>query len=211
MDVVLSVLLLVVLAPVLILTAVAVKIGSRGPVLFKQTRVGSRREIRDSTVLWSGRMFTIYKFRSMVRDADETLHRDYIESFVNGGAEDSTAARSGFKLSHDSRVTLVGKFIRRTSIDELPQLFNVLVGDMSLVGPRPVPPYEVDAYGKNQMERLHAKPGITGYWQIRGRGVVPFKEMIEMDVFYSRNHTLLLDLRLLLLTLPAVVWGRGAK
>ena len=129
--------------------------------------------------------------------------------FVGIGGANGTGAP--FKLTHDPRVTRVGRLLRRTSLDELPQLFNVLKGEMSLVGPRPVPPYEVAQYHEPDAERLAAVPGITGLWQVNGRGDVPFAEMIRLDREYVRNQTVWLDLKILLATIPAIVSGRGAK
>lgn len=208
LDIVGSVFLLVVLAPVLLAAAVAIKVDSRGPVFFRQDRVGSRRPDRRSGS-WQRRTFRIYKFRSMFEDSDESLHKKYIEDFVNGSVEASLDGAK-YKLNGDSRVTPVGRVLRRTSVDELPQLINVLKGEMSLVGPRPVPPYEVDGYMPWHHERLDAVPGITGTWQVYGRGRVTFEEMMRMDIEYVRSQSILLDLKLLILTIPAVFRGRGA-
>lgn len=203
--------LLVVLAPVFLVVAVAIRLDSRGPVLFHQDRVGASPRFRRGVTEWEATTFRVHKFRSMKTDSDDTAHREYIASFVEGAAEESGKGGSTFKLVDDPRVTRVGRILRRTSIDELPQLLNVLAGEMSLVGPRPVPTYEAEQYEAWQMERLHARPGMTGYWQVYGRGNVTFEEMIRMDIFYVQNQSLLLDLKLLALTVPAVVSGRGAE
>lgn len=211
LDTFLSLVLLVLLAPLLILVAVVIKIDSRGPVLFHQDRVGSKRSIRDGAIAWEATTFRMHKFRSMFGYVGDEEHSEHVKAFVQGTAKKSGKEGSTFKLVNDPRVTRVGRIIRRTSIDELPQLLNVLVGEMSLVGPRPVPIYEAQHHEPPQMERLHALPGITGYWQVFGRGEVPFEEMMRMDIFYVRNQSVLLDLKLLALTIPAVLAGRGAE
>ncbi len=210
-DLVGASLLVVALSPLMLAVALAIKLDSRGPVLFHQDRVGSKRISKDGVIEWKQTTFRVHKFRSMYHEADQSLHREYIKSFVEGTVEESDAARSNYKLTGDPRVTRIGGLLRRTSIDELPQLFNVIAGEMSLVGPRPVPLYEVAEYEPWQMERLHALPGITGYWQVHGRGVVTFEEMMRMDIFYVRSRSLWLDLKLLAMTLPAVVSGKGAE
>ncbi|SHE94185.1 polymer biosynthesis protein, WecB/TagA/CpsF family [Loktanella atrilutea] len=180
----------VALAPVLALTALAIKADSQGPVLFRQTRIGQ-----------NGRPFTIYKFRSMAQDAE-----------ARRAALLATSDREGvcFKSKSDPRITKVGKVIRRLSIDELPQILNVLRGEMAIVGPRPALPDEVAAYPARAMGRLAVKPGITGLWQVSGRADIAFDQMIDMDLTYARSRTILLDLMLIALTFRAVVSGRGA-
>jgi lipopolysaccharide/colanic/teichoic acid biosynthesis glycosyltransferase len=147
----------------------------------------------------------------MVDGADQSLHAEYVRAFVEGRVDAGDGGDAAFKLAHDPRVTRVGRILRRTSLDELPQLFNVLKGEMSLVGPRPVPPYEVAQYRESDAERLAALPGITGLWQVDGRGTVPFDEMIRMDREYVRNQTVWLDLKILAATIPAILSGRGAR
>jgi lipopolysaccharide/colanic/teichoic acid biosynthesis glycosyltransferase len=148
----------------------------------------------------------------MYKDVDDSLHREYIRAFVKGTLEVSADADTKFKLANDPRITRAGQLLRRTSIDELPQLFNVLRGEMSLVGPRPVPEYEVAEYREAwQHERLSALPGITGLWQVMGRGEVPFEEMIRLDLDYIRRQSLWLDIKILILTVPAILSGRGAE
>lgn len=203
--------LLVILSPILLLVAVAIKIDSSGPVLFVQARAGARRVGPWGQSSWEQRSFRMFKFRSMFSDSDQSVHQQYITHFLNGGGANGNDARTKFKLIDDARITRVGRFIRRMSLDEVPQLINVLKGDMSLVGPRPVPLYEVDGYQPNHLERLQALPGLTGMWQVYGRGRVTFEEMIDLDISYVRGHTLLLDLKLLVLTIPAVIRGAGAE
>ncbi|MBM2291754.1 WecB/TagA/CpsF family glycosyltransferase [Sulfitobacter pseudonitzschiae] len=181
---------LVLLSPLLALTALAIKADSRGPVLFSQTRVGK-----------NGKEFRIFKFRSMTTDAE--TRRDALLA---------SSDREGvcFKSRHDPRVTSVGRFIRRFSIDELPQILNVLRGEMAIVGPRPALPCEVAAYPARALGRLAVKPGITGVWQVSGRATIGFDQMVEMDLSYADSRTLMLDFILILKTFGAVTSGRGA-
>lgn len=190
LDLVGSSLLLIVLLPVMLLVAAAVAVGSRGPVFYTQPRVG-----RDGTT------FTIRKFRSMVLTADEQ-RSDLVHHNQSSGPT--------FKIDDDPRTTAVGRTIRRFSLDELPQLFNVLEGSMSLVGPRPALPDEVAAYTPHQRHRLLVTPGLTCVWQVSGRADVGFDEWVEMDLAYIQQWTPWLDLVILARTLPAVVSGRGA-
>lgn len=181
---------LIVLAPVLAAIALAIKLEDGGPVFFTQTRIGE-----------GGRPFRVWKFRSMMVDAEK----------VRAGLE-KHSERDGvcFKMRRDPRITRVGALLRRTSLDELPQLFNVVSGDMSLVGPRPALPQEVMAYWDRALRRLDAKPGITCIWQVSGRAEIGFTEQVEMDIDYVENHGPLRDFALLLRTVPAVITGRGA-
>lgn len=211
MDLVLAGLLFILLLPLLLLIALLIKLDSRGPVIFKQERVGSKRRRLGAKVVWITRSFSFYKFRSMVQNADSSIHEAYIRDFVNGSAQASRENGGKFKLTNDPRATRIGRILRRTSLDELPQLVNVLKGDMSLVGPRPVPPYEVACYRNGDHRRLAALPGITGLWQVNGRCQVPFEKMIEMDVEYIRKASLWLDVKILFRTIPAVLSGRGAE
>jgi lipopolysaccharide/colanic/teichoic acid biosynthesis glycosyltransferase len=210
MDVALSALLLVVLAPLLCLIAVIIKLDTAGPVLFVQERVGARRRFTGGRTKWEVVRFRCFKFRSMVAGADQSVHQKYIHAFIHNRLTPE-GADAKFKLAQDSRITTVGRLLRRTSLDELPQLLNVLRGDMSLVGPRPVPPYEAAEYTESEAERLAALPGITGLWQVKGRAEVPFVEMIRMDREYVHRQCLWLDLQILVATIPAVLSGRGAK
>ncbi len=211
-DVVLGAVLMLVFSPLMLLIAAAIKLDSPGPVFFRHDRVGGRRVRHpDGRVTWEAAVFEIIKFRSMAHEADDSLHREYIQAFIDGETDADQGEGEVYKLESDPRVTRVGRLIRMTSLDELPQLINVLAGDMSLVGPRPVPTYEVEAYEPWQMERLHAIPGMTGFWQVHGRGVVSFDEMVRMDIGYTLNRTLWLDFRLLVGTIRAVVSMRGAQ
>ncbi|MCL4370152.1 MAG: sugar transferase [Chloroflexi bacterium] len=190
LDVTVGVTLLTVLSPVLVLVAVAIKLDSPGPVLFRQTRVG-----RD------GIAFTLYKFRSMKQGAEEELDQVLHMNEVTGPI---------FKIRNDPRMTAVGRLLRRTSLDEIPQLLNVLYGDMSLVGPRPPLPQEVQKYEEWHLRRLEVSPGITGLWQVSGRSEVPFDEMVMLDIYYVENWSLGMDISILLRTIPAVLTGGGA-
>jgi exopolysaccharide production protein ExoY len=211
LDMTLAGILLVALLPLFAVIALLIKLDSRGPVFFRQERVGAKRRSLGTKAIWIIRNFTMYKFRSMAADADSSLHEAYVRNFVEGRDPSQLAPRGKFKLTNDPRVTRLGRFLRKFSLDELPQLLNVLKGDMSLVGPRPVPPYEVACYRNGDRRRLAALPGITGLWQVRGRCRVSFEEMVRMDVDYIRNASLLLDLKILFLTMPAVLSKRGAE
>jgi len=192
LDLLLAGIILLIFGPLVMLpTAILIKLTSPGPVLFKQKRCGL-----------NGRTFTMYKFRSMIDNAEQL--RVEIEAFneMDGPV---------FKVSRDPRVTLIGKIIRRRSIDELPQLFNVLQGHMSLVGPRPPLPQEVSRYERWHRRRLSMKPGMTCLWQISGRNEVSFEDWMKLDLTYIDNWSLLLDLKILLKTVPVVLLGRGAK
>jgi len=191
LDLTVAIPVLIALSPLLALVALLIKLSDFGPVFFVQTRVGER-----------GRRFQCIKFRSMVPDAErlkgQLLHQ-------NQHADNRT-----FKMYRDPRITWIGRIIRKTSIDELPQLWNVVRGDMSLVGPRPPVPTEVNLYSAEDCRRLDVRPGITCIWQVSGRGNLPFAEQVRLDLEYIENRNLLLDLKLLLRTIPAVISGRGA-
>lgn len=188
-----------IVVPLVAVVAAAIRIGSPGPVFYRQTRMGRR-----------GQPFTLYKFRSMVVDNNDEAHREYIASLMRGEA--AAVGENGetvYKLVDDPRVTRIGAFLRRFSLDELPQLWNVVRGDMSLVGPRPCLPYEWDLYEEWQKHRLDVLPGITGLWQVCGRSQVTFEEMVLLDLHYIANWSVSLDLVLLGRTLPVVVSGEG--
>jgi lipopolysaccharide/colanic/teichoic acid biosynthesis glycosyltransferase len=210
-DVCLASLLLVLLLPLLLLIAVLIKLDSAGPVFFTHERVGAKRERGNRQAFWVVKNFGMHKFRSMFQNADSRVHEAYIRDFVEGRVHPSEESGGKFKLRNDARVTRIGRLLRRTSLDELPQLFNVLKGQMSLVGPRPVPPYEVACYRNGEHKRLTALPGITGLWQVNGRCQVSFEEMIRMDLEYIREASFWLDLQILFLTIPAVLSGIGAE
>lgn len=208
LDVVLSVILLVAFAPVLLLVAILIKLDSPGPVIFVQQRVGVMPYVMGKRIRWKLRSFPFFKFRSMVQNADPSWHQASVREFCSGAGEKPVPDTQS--KVHDTRVTRLGRILRKTSLDELPQLVNVLKGDMSLIGPRPVPLYEVALYQEHQFKRLAAIPGITGVWQASGRCRVPFQEMVRMDIHYARHASLWLDLKILFLTIPAVLFARGA-
>jgi lipopolysaccharide/colanic/teichoic acid biosynthesis glycosyltransferase len=208
-DVTLATCLIVILFPLMLLIAALIKLDSRGPVLFTQKRIGVKRRIKRGRVIWMIHTFPFYKFRSMVVNADPSCHQAYVKRFREGRITEGRD-RTRFKLVNDSRVTRLGRILRKTSLDELPQLVNVLKGEMSLVGPRPALDYEGSLYEDDHLERFCAVPGITGLWQATGRSQVPFDEMVQMDIDYVRRCSLWLDLKILALTIPAVVSCRGA-
>ncbi|NOT48751.1 MAG: sugar transferase [Acidobacteria bacterium] len=202
-DIVISTIAIVLLAPVWLAVSILIKLDSSGPIFFRQERVGM-----------DGRVFLCYKFRTMAANADEQLHREAYQKNI-GGESDANAGnvtKPVFgKVKDDPRITKFGRRLRRSSLDELPQLLNVLKGDMSVAGPRPPIPYEVEEYDIWHRKRLDMKPGITGLWQVSGRNRLTFEEMVRIDLFYIENWSLWLDLKIILLTLPAVLRDDGAK
>ena len=201
-DVLGSLFALALCAPLLVLLAALIKLTSKGPILFRQERLGLH-----------GAPFQFLKFRSMYLEPGENVHKDYMRSFISGKAGKPPSADDGgvYKITQDSRVTPIGKLLRRTSLDEFPQFFNVLKGEMSLVGPRPPIAYEVAWYETWHRERLLAAiPGITGLWQVEGRSRVPFDEMVRLDLRYANTWSLWLDLKILWRTPRAVLEGEGA-
>ncbi len=188
--------LLIVLSPLLGLVALIVKLDSKGPAIFRQSRVG--RNLGS---------FTVTKFRTMREGVDADRHRQHVLRMIDA---DGRKARPMVKLAEDDRVTRVGSLLRRTSIDELPQLWNVLRGEMSLVGPRPPIQYEVDRYPPEAFRRFAVRPGLTGLWQVSGRSTLTFQQMIELDTEYVERRSLSLNLKILLLTVPTVLHGKGA-
>lgn len=201
-DVVGSAAALLFLSPVFAAVAAAIKLSSKGPVFFKQQRLGQY-----------GKPFTLLKFRSMRTDCDAKIHQQYVEQFIAGEVDGSTevAAKPVFKIQKDPRVTSIGKFIRKTSLDEVPQFWNVLRGDMSLVGPRPPVAYEFRAYEVWHRRRvLEIQPGITGLWQVEGRSRTRFDDMVRLDLKYARSWSIWLDIKILAQTPAAVIQGEGA-
>jgi lipopolysaccharide/colanic/teichoic acid biosynthesis glycosyltransferase len=236
---------LVLLSPVMVVIAVLIALDSGWSPIFAQERVGGARWSRAGYSYWRQRTFTFYKFRSMHRDADPSLHRAFVQAFIRDdqksmagiqrGACEAASLKPGaapapalvsnaaegkgatdgkgtsvLKLVEDPRVTRVGRLLRKTSLDELPQLWNVLKGEMSLVGPRPDLPYSVELYKPWHYKRLAARPGISGLWQVKGRAETSFEEMVRIDIEYIENQSLVLDLKIILSTVLAVVSRRGA-
>jgi len=199
-DLLLGGLLVLLLLPVLGAIAVAVRLTSPGPALFRQERVG-----------YLGRRFTMLKFRSMHVGAEDGAHREYVRRLLEEDEPPAAGSCGGFKPDLSRRVTRLGHILRRTSLDELPQLLNVLHGDMSLVGPRPAIPYEVEMFDQRQRRRAAVPPGMTGLWQVRGRSRMTMREAIELDLEYVERQSLRLDLAILLRTLPVVLLRDGAE
>ena len=199
MDIAGSLCALVLTAPLLLVIAIIIRVTSKGPILFRQERVG-----------WTGRRFVILKFRTMYVASDSAIHEQYVERWIEGAIGPHLATGTPvYKLSNDPRVTPLGRLLRRTSLDELPQFFNVLTGAMSLVGPRPPIPYEVGRYTARHLQRLAVKPGITGLWQVGGRSCLTFDDMVRLDITYARTWSLWLDVKILYRTLWVVASGRG--
>jgi len=196
LDLVLGFVLLLVVLPVLLLAALAIVLESEGPVIFRQARVGAR-----------GRVFQVWKLRTMRAGAPEAAHRQYVTDYMQGKADRKDGV---YKVVDDPRITRVGRFLRRTSIDEVPQLWNVLRGDMSLVGPRPPTVYETGLYEPRAWLRLQGRPGMTGLWQVSGRGVLDYQSMVDLDLSYWESWSPLLELRILFRTVGAVVSAKGA-
>jgi exopolysaccharide biosynthesis polyprenyl glycosylphosphotransferase len=190
LDIIGSIIVLLLMAPVLVAVAVAIKLSDKGPVVFKQMRVGL-----------NGKMFTMYKFRTMVQNAEVLKAKLEDKNEMSGPV---------FKIRHDPRITKIGALLRKTSLDEFPQLFNVIKGEMSLVGPRPPLMSEVKKYKRWQLERLSVKPGITCTWQVSGRNEIGFEDWMRMDVRYARTMTFIQDIKLLYKTFFAVISRRGA-
>jgi lipopolysaccharide/colanic/teichoic acid biosynthesis glycosyltransferase len=199
-ETLLSIVLLILLAPLLLVITLAIRWDSPGPALFRQIRVGK-----------DGKSFTFYKFRSMHNDIDRTAHQAFLAAFVNGHVNENGGHPKTYKPLQPSQLTRVGRLLRKTSLDELPQLLNIIKGEMSFIGPRPNILAEVEAYKDWHMRRLHVLPGITGLAQINGRSSIPFDQIVQYDIEYVENESLMLDLKILLYTLPTIAKGNGAK
>jgi lipopolysaccharide/colanic/teichoic acid biosynthesis glycosyltransferase len=200
LDVLITLLFLPILCLVMLIVALFIRLDSEGPIFYRQKRVGQ-----------DGVEFDMLKFRSMYINNDDAIHREAVKRYMSGDILNghSGAVSTLYKLVDDPRVTRVGRIIRKLSIDELPQFLNVLRGEMSLVGPRPPLPYEVESYSLRHSLRLCGKPGITGYWQVYGRSRVTFDEMVEMDITYLQRQSILQDMKLIILTVPVAALGRG--
>jgi len=195
LDVVFVLLIMIPLCIVIAIIAALIRLDSKGPIFFRQKRVGL-----------NGKEFMMLKFRSMYVDSDDSRHHNAFKQYMMNVRTENAVLH---KLSNDPRITRVGRFIRKFSIDELPQFFNVLHGEMTLVGPRPPIPYEIEMYDQRDWFRLAGKPGLTGIWQVYGRSRVTFHEMVEMDIAYLQHQSILEDIKLIVLTIPVMVSGRG--
>ena len=198
LDVVLAALALVLLSPVLLVVAVALRLDSPGPVLFRQRRLGRHMV-----------PFTVHKFRTMQSGANDDMHREYVRTLINGAQLKPQPPEGLYKLVVDDRITRVGRVLRSWSLDELPQLWNVLRGEMSLVGPRPVIPYEAEIYPSSYLRRFDVKPGLTGLWQVSGRNECSYDEMVRLDIDYVERASFRLDLAILIRTFSVVLRRQG--
>lgn len=231
-DIVVASILLIMLSPLFLCIAIGIRLDSQGPAFFRQTRVSKNRrdhhrrsgnrpllpgqadgrshgDRRKQDL--GGQPFALVKFRTMYHNADPEIHRYHVRKYIHNEMEKCDESTSPYKPKGDPRVTRLGRILRCTSLDEFPQLINILKGDMSLVGPRPALPYEVEEYQSWHRARLQTVPGLTGWWQVRGRGRVPFDEMVRMDLYYMEHSSLVLDFKILLLTPFAVISGKGAN
>jgi lipopolysaccharide/colanic/teichoic acid biosynthesis glycosyltransferase len=197
LDILFTLLILLPLCMLMLIVTVFIRLDSKGPAFFRQRRVGL-----------NGKEFDMFKFRSMHVNSNDSVHREAIKQYMNGEALNGNG-NNPYKLVDDPRVTRVGRFMRKLSIDELPQFINVLRGEMTLVGPRPPLPYEVEGYSLRDELRLHGKPGLTGTWQVYGRSRVTFHEMVEMDIAYLQQQSTWQDLKLIALTVPVMLRGHG--
>jgi lipopolysaccharide/colanic/teichoic acid biosynthesis glycosyltransferase len=214
LDFFLAILALIVLSPLILVVAILIKLDSPGPILFRQDRVSIRRRIYNKTIYYQQVTFRCYKFRTMVCNADPSLHKSYVKALINNDCESMAALQGGdtkiCKLIHDPRVTRLGRILRKSSIDEIPQFINVIKGEMSLVGPRPAIPYEVEMYKPWHYRRLETKPGVTGLWQVTARSTADFDEIVKLDIQYVDQQSFWLDLKILMRTPLAVLFCKGA-
>jgi lipopolysaccharide/colanic/teichoic acid biosynthesis glycosyltransferase len=200
LDLAIATLAVIVFLPILLLASLAIRLEGGGPAIFRQQRLGRHK-----------RLFTVHKFRTMRLEADPEIHREYVEDLIHGSERSHCdgEGRNLYKLVDDVRVTRVGRLLRKTSLDELPQLYDVLLGHMSIVGPRPVIPYEAELYPPNYDRRFALKPGLTGLWQVNGRNERTYREMVELDVAWVERHSLALYLSILIRTPWVLLRRRG--
>lgn len=231
MDVLVATIVLIVASPIMLVVAIAILVYSPGPIFFVQDRVGAKRHTKGKYTTWEPVTFRCIKFRTMKQNADPSVHKQYVQALITKNEEQMAAAkeiargqrefqrqasaRSGSeteprKLTEDTRIIRPGHIIRKLSLDELPQLFNVLRGDMSLIGPRPAIPYELEVYKPWHRLRLHAQPGISGLQQVKARSTRDFDEQVKFDIEYIERQSLWLDLEIAIRTPLAVIFGRGA-
>jgi lipopolysaccharide/colanic/teichoic acid biosynthesis glycosyltransferase len=213
-DIVVSIVALILLSPMMLVTAALIRLDSPGPVLFTQMRVGTVRIKRKGQLYWKRKEFKFYKFRTMINKADTTPHQDLIKALINHDQhkiqELVNSNSKLIKLTNDKRITRLGHFLRRSSVDELPQFWNVLRGEMSLIGPRPAIPYEVDMYKRWYFHRFEAKPGLTGLWQVKARNSCDFDEMVKLDIEYVEHQSFWLDIKIMVMTPLVIILHRGA-
>ncbi len=201
LDIIASLVVLIIGFPFLIAVAMLIKLTSKGPIFFRQARVGE-----------NGEEFILFKFRTMKPGSDDSLHKEFTRSFIQGLMSQSNLdgdRSSIYKLTNDPRITAVGGFLRKTSLDELPQFINILKGEMTIVGPRPPLHYEYDCYDDWHKLRLKVRPGLTGLWQVSGRSSVPFHEMVMLDLHYIENWSMRMDLKIMMQTIPVMLSGTG--
>jgi lipopolysaccharide/colanic/teichoic acid biosynthesis glycosyltransferase len=214
LDLCVAAVLLFILSPVILVIAILVIYDTPGPAMFRQPRVGLRRRRNGQNATWELGTFTFYKFRSMVHKADPSVHRDFTRALLSNDQATVNEMLAGDsqlkKMIHDPRITRAGRYLRKSSLDELPQLWNVIIGDMSLVGPRPPTVYEAEMYNRQQAQRMGAIPGMTGLWQVKGRSNESYEKMIQWDLEYIQHQSFWLDLKILILTPFAVLRTRGA-
>lgn len=213
-DIIISLIALILLLPVLLLIAAMVRLDSPGPVIFTQKRITTSRKKKNGTYYWERVEFPFYKFRTMKHNADSSLHRSYVKALIDHDEQTlkslDNANTKIKKLTNDPRVTRLGRLLRRSSLDELPQFWNVLIGDMSMVGPRPAIPYELDFYKPWYFRRFDAKPGLTGLWQVVARCSIDFDGMIQLDIEYIKRQSFIEDIKILFMTPGAILKHRGA-
>jgi lipopolysaccharide/colanic/teichoic acid biosynthesis glycosyltransferase len=213
-DLVITLSALVLLFPIIILISILIKIDCDGPVFFVQKRVGSKRKRNGEEYFWQPETFKCLKFRTMEDGCDESIHQEYTKAFISNDLDKTNQIQGGesdtYKLLDDPRVTRIGRYLRKYSLDELPQLFNIISGDMSLVGPRPPIPYEVEVYQPWHYRRFEAKPGLTGLWQVTARSSADFDEMVHLDIEYVDRQCIWLDIKIILKTPRVILSTEGA-
>jgi len=214
MDILISFLVLIVLSPFLLIIAILIRLDSPGSAIYIQKRVGSIRKSYNHQSEWQQNEFIFYKFRTMVDGADSSIHKEFIKALIAHDEEKIQEINQSDtdikKIKNDKRITRLGHFLRCYSLDELPQLWNVLIGEMSLIGPRPAIPYELEFYKPWYFRRFHAKPGLTGLWQVKARNSVDFDEMVKLDIEYVEHQSIWLDLKIMVLTPWVIIFHHEA-